>query len=75
MSHHTYFYCRVSTTEQTTANQVQTFKDKGYNVTEEFVIEETNSGSECAMEPKGFRAMVEHKLMKGSNSEVIVFRL
>lgn len=71
MSHRTYFYCRVSTTEQTTENQVQAFKDKGYEVEEAFVVEETVSGSVCAMERKGFKAMVEHKLMKGDTLVVL----
>jgi putative DNA-invertase from lambdoid prophage Rac len=71
MSQRTYFYCRVSTTEQTTANQVQAFQDKGYDVAEEFVVEETVSGAVCAMERKAFRAMVEHKLMKGDTLVVL----
>ena len=71
MSQRTYFYCRVSTTEQTTANQVETFKAKGYEVKEGFVVEETVSGAVCAMERKGFRAMVEHKLMEGDTLVVL----
>ena len=71
MSQRTYFYCRVSTTEQTTANQVEAFKAKGYEVKEGFVVEETVSGAVCAMERKGFRAMVEHKLMEGDTLVVL----
>ncbi|WP_462147437.1 recombinase family protein [Pseudoalteromonas gelatinilytica] len=71
MSQRTYFYCRVSTSEQTTANQVEAFKAKGYEVREDFIIEETVSGAVCAMERKGFRAMVEHKLMKGDTLVVL----
>mgnify|MGYP000229536094 CR=1 FL=1 len=71
MSQRTYFYCRVSTTEQTTANQVQSFKDKGYEVKDGFVVEETVSGAVCAMERKGFKAMVEHKLMAGDTLVVL----
>lgn len=71
MSQRTYFYCRVSTTEQTTANQVESFKAKGYEVKEGFVVEETVSGAVCAMERKGFRAMVEHKLMEGDTLVVL----
>ncbi|HCG9220001.1 recombinase family protein [Vibrio parahaemolyticus] len=71
LSHRTYFYCRVSTTEQTTENQVQAFRNKGYDVNESFVVEETVSGSVCAMERKGFKAMVEHKLMKGDTLVVL----
>ena len=71
MSQRTYFYCRVSTTEQTTANQVEAFKAKGYEVKEGFVVEETVSGAVCAMERNGFRAMVEHKLMEGDTLVVL----
>lgn len=71
MSQRTYFYCRVSTSEQTTANQVEAFKAKGYEVREDFIIEETVSGAVCAMERKGFRAMVEHKLMRGDTLVVL----
>ena len=71
MSQRTYFYCRVSTTEQTTANQVQSFRDKGYEVKESFVIEETVSGAVCAMQRKGFRNMVENKLMEGDTLVVL----
>jgi len=67
----TYFYCRVSKTEQTTENQVQAFKDRGYEVDEAFVVEETVSGAVCAMERKGFKTMVEHKLMKGDTLVVL----
>ncbi len=71
MSQRTYFYCRVSTTEQTTENQKQAFKDKGYLVDDAFVVEETVSGSICAMQREGFRALVEHKLMKGDTLVVL----
>lgn len=71
MSQRIYFYCRVSTTEQTTANQVEAFKAKGYEVREGFVVEETVSGAVCAMERKGFKAMVEHKLMEGDTLVVL----
>ena len=71
MSQRIYFYCRVSTTEQTTANQVEAFKAKGYEVREGFVVEETVSGAVYAMERKGFKAMVEHKLMEGDTLVVL----
>ncbi|MGI2259871.1 recombinase family protein [Shewanella sp. GXUN23E] len=71
MTSRTYFYCRVSTAEQTTANQIQAFKDRGYEVAPAFVTSETVSGAVCAMERKGFRAMVEHKLMAGDTLVVL----
>ena len=41
----TFAYCRVSTTEQATANQVQEIKAAGFAVEKQRVIEETVSGS------------------------------
>lgn len=35
------------------------------------MVEETVSGAVCAMERKGFRAMVEHKLMEGDTLVVL----
>lgn len=58
-------YCRVSTTEQTTANQVQAIRAAGYDVAENRVIEETISGSAHAMQRKEFKLMVEHKMEAG----------
>lgn len=71
MTARTYFYCRVSTSEQNTLNQVQAFKDKGYEVAPEFVVHDTVSGSVCAMNRSGFKAMVEHKLMRGDTLVVL----
>lgn len=71
MSQRTYFYCRVSTTEQTTANQVQAFRDKGYEVNEQFVVEDRVSGSVQAMARKEFSRMVEHKLASGDTLVVL----
>ena len=71
MSQRTYFYCRVSTTEQTTANQVLAFKDKGYDVNEQFVVEDSVSGSVQAMARKEFRNMVDNKLASGDTLVVL----
>ncbi|MFW1378442.1 recombinase family protein, partial [Vibrio parahaemolyticus] len=71
MSTRTYFYCRVSTTEQTTANQIQAFKDRGYEVNEAFVVEDVVSGGVCALERKGFRILIEHKLVAGDTLVVL----
>ena len=38
-------YCRVSTTEQTTENQIIAIRQKGYEVHDRRVISETVSGS------------------------------
>jgi putative DNA-invertase from lambdoid prophage Rac len=71
MSQRTYFYCRVSTTEQTTANQVEAFKQRGYDVPANRVTEETISGSVNAMQRPQFKALVENKLEKGDTLVVL----
>ena len=47
-------YCRVSTAEQTTDNQVQEIAASGFKVEGPRIITETVSGSVAAMERKGF---------------------
>ena len=47
-------YCRVSTAEQTTDNQVQEIATSGFKVEGPRIITETVSGSVAAMERKGF---------------------
>ena len=51
-------YCRVSTADQTTDNQVQEIAAAGFAVQEGRVITETVSGSVPAMERKGFTALL-----------------
>lgn len=58
-------YCRVSTTEQNTRNQIQAIKSAGYIVEDHRVIEETISGSVKAMKRPGFSSLVSHKLEPG----------
>ena len=55
-------YCRVSTVEQTTENQILAIRNSGYEVQDSRVISETVSGSVLAMERKEFRSLVDHKL-------------
>ncbi|MGV2989569.1 recombinase family protein [Vibrio sp. E150_011] len=71
MTNRTYYYCRVSTSEQTIENQVQAFKDRGYEVQPTFVVEDIVSGGVCAMERDGFKALVEHKLIEGDTLVVL----
>ncbi len=52
-------YCRVSTADQTTDNQVQEIAAAGFKVTQQRTITETVSGSVSAMERKGFTKLVE----------------
>lgn len=57
-------YCRVSTTEQTTENQILAIRSRGYEVSDSRIVNETVSGSVQAMKRKAFNALVEHKLEK-----------
>ena len=57
-------YCRVSTTDQTTSNQVQEIASAGFEVTAQRTITETVSGSVAASERKGFRKLLD-KLESG----------
>lgn len=55
----TFAYCRVSTADQTTENQVQEIAAAGFTVEAKRVVEETVSGSVAAMERKGFVRLVD----------------
>ena len=52
-------YCRVSTADQTTSNQVQEIAAAGFEVTPQRIITETVSGSVAASERKGFRKLLD----------------
>ncbi|EIA1797547.1 recombinase family protein [Vibrio parahaemolyticus] len=64
-------YCRVSTVEQTTENQIIAIRNAGYEVEENRVISETVSGSVLAMERDEFKTLVEHKLETGDTLVVL----
>jgi putative DNA-invertase from lambdoid prophage Rac len=68
----TFAYCRVSTTDQTTENQVKAISDAGYKVLSSRVITEQISGKVNAMQRPAFKALVE-KLE--ANDELIVVKL
>ena len=55
----TFAYCRVSTNDQTTANQIQEIASAGFTVDPKRVVTETVSGSVAAMERKGFAKLVD----------------
>lgn len=57
-------YCRVSTVEQTTDNQVQEIATAGYTLTPQRTITETVSGSVAAAEREGWGRLV-NKLEAG----------
>ncbi|OGQ59725.1 MAG: DNA invertase [Deltaproteobacteria bacterium RIFCSPLOWO2_02_FULL_53_8] len=55
----TFLYARVSTTDQTTQNQLMEVKAAGFTIEAHRVIEETVSGSVPASERKGFNKLLE----------------
>lgn len=55
----TFAYCRVSTGDQTTENQVREIEAAGFNVDPKRIVSETISGSVAAMERKGFAKLVD----------------
>ncbi len=55
----TFAYCRVSTADQTTDNQVREIEAAGFSVEPQRVIVETVSGSLPAMERRGFARLVD----------------
>jgi putative DNA-invertase from lambdoid prophage Rac len=57
-------YCRVSTTEQHTDNQIQEIATAGFEVKPQRAIAETVSGSVAASERKGFKILL-NKLEAG----------
>lgn len=57
-------YCRVSTAEQTTDNQIREIAASGFQVDSRRIIAETVSGSVAALERKGFLTLL-NKLESG----------
>ncbi len=55
----TFAYCRVSTADQTTDNQVREIEAAGFVIEPKRVIAETVSGSVAAMERAGFAKLVD----------------
>jgi putative DNA-invertase from lambdoid prophage Rac len=55
----TFAYCRVSTAEQTTDNQLREIEAAGFRVEGKRVVTETVSGSTAAMERPGFAKLVD----------------
>ncbi|MCL1044701.1 recombinase family protein [Shewanella electrodiphila] len=58
-------YCRVSTTEQTTENQILAIRQKGYDVNDARTISETVSGSVEAMKREKFKMLINHQMESG----------
>lgn len=57
-------YCRVSTADQTTENQVKEIEAAGFTVAKQRIVAETVSGSVAAFERKGFSKLMD-KLEEG----------
>ena len=55
----TFAYCRVSTTGQTTQNQIQEIKAAGFDVQPHRAVEETISGSTSASQRTGFSKLLD----------------
>ena len=55
----TFAYCRVSTADQTTDNQVREIEGAGFNVEPRRTVAETVSGSVAAAERKGFSRLLD----------------
>lgn len=64
-------YCRVSTTEQTTENQVLAIGNAGYHVRQDRVVSETINGSVKAMERPDFARLVD-RLEEGDSLSLSV---
>ncbi|MCD9545020.1 recombinase family protein [Photobacterium carnosum] len=58
-------YCRVSTTEQTTQNQIIAIRQKGYEVSDSRIVSETVSGSIEAMKREQFKMLINHQMETG----------
>lgn len=55
----TFAYCRVSTAEQTTDNQMREIEAAGFAIDPKRIVAETVSGSIAAVERKGFAKLVD----------------
>lgn len=64
-------YCRVSTTEQNTDNQVHAIRAAGYTIDSHRIISEVISGSVEAMKRPEFSTLVNHKLEPGDTLVVL----
>lgn len=61
----TFAYCRVSTSEQTTENQILAIKSAGYSVEKQRVISEICSGSTPTEKRPEFKNLINNKLESG----------
>lgn len=66
----TFAYCRVSTSEQTTENQIHAIRQRGYELLDSRVISETVSGSVPANERPEFNRLAD-RLERGDRLVVL----
>lgn len=64
-------YCRVSTSEQTTENQVLEIKARGYDIEPQRIVEEEIGGSTPAASRPLFSTLVSHKMEPGDTLVVL----
>jgi putative DNA-invertase from lambdoid prophage Rac len=55
----TFAYCRVSTADQTTGNQIKEIEAAGFKADRKRVVTETVSGSVAAKEREGFARLID----------------
>lgn len=67
----TFAYCRVSTNEQTTQNQILELKRQGFDIPESRTVSETIGGGTPAKERPEFQTLIEHKLEAGDTLVVL----
>ena len=69
----TFAYCRVSTIEQTTENQILAICNSGHKVLKSRVVSETVSGSCQAMQRSAFNNLIENKME--SDDTLVVLKM
>ncbi|MRT51251.1 recombinase family protein [Raoultella sp. RIT712] len=68
----TFAYCRVSTSEQTTENQIHAIRQAGYDIQQHRVVSETISGKVKASERPEWRRLIDRL---ESGDELVVLKL
>lgn len=67
----TFAYCRVSTEEQTTENQVLAISNAGYDIEPSRIVEENISGSTKAFDREAFNQLVNVRMEEGDTLVVL----
>ena len=69
----TFAYCRVSTIDQTVANQITAINNAGYDINDIRIVSETISGKTPALQRTAFKVLIDSKLEAGDT--LIVLKL